>query len=202
MGSDKIEKSKLLLVDDDSFVLATFGAGLAHAGYEVLQAASGEEGLKLASMSGRPDLAILDMSMPGMSGIETASRLKQMGILSIILSAFADDDLVHKVGTEGALGYLVKPIDVGNAVPAIETALRRAEEMRELHVLNSRLDQALETANVVNVVVGIMMERHRLERQDAFELIRQKARSERRKVREVAKEILGAWDTFNLGKYN
>lgn len=191
------ETKRLLLVDDDGVALATFGKGLKDSGYEVLQADSGEAGLNLLNEGPPPDLAILDMRMDGMSGTEVAEELRLLGIPSIFLSAFDNDEYVQQALAKGALGYLVKPINVDKAIPTIEAALKRAHDLHELKETEKRLDGALESSNTINVVVGILMERHRLGKQEAFELLRKKARSEQRKVKDVAEEILNAWNTFN-----
>jgi len=189
---------KILLVDDDGLVLATFGKGLKDNGYLVSIADNGEEAVRIISEDGAPDLAILDMRMPGLSGLETAKALKQFDVPVIFLSAYDDDADVKQAVAEGALAYLVKPIDVEKAIPTIEAVLERAEEIRVLRNTEIRLDGALETGNLVNIAVGILMERHRLGRQDAFEILRKKARSEQRKVRDVAEAMLDAWHAFNL----
>lgn len=192
-----MKTKKLLLVDDDGLILATFGKGLKDIGYEVSLAYSGEQALRLAGNEPPPDLAILEARMPGQSGLETAQGLKHLGIPSIFLSAYHDEICVKQAVAEGALGYLIKPVSVAQVIPTIETALKRAQEIQQLHEANKRLDGALETGNLVNVVIGMLMERHHLGRQDAFELLRKKARSDRRKVKNVAQDILAAWDTFN-----
>ncbi len=197
-GENEMKIKKLLLVDDDGLVLSTFGKGLTDHGYDVVLSDNGEDALKMAIKEQPIDLAILDMRMPGISGIETAQGLKSLGIASIFLSAYNDKEHVKQAIDEGALGYLMKPIDVEKAFPAIESALLRAIEIQKLFDIKHRLDAALETSNQVNVVVGIFMERYRIERQDAFELLRMKARSSRRKVRDIAEEILTAWHTVNL----
>ena len=191
-----MKKSRLLLVDDDGVALATFGKGLKDAGYAVSLAHSGEEALRLVTVD-MPDLAILDMRMPGLSGIETASQLSELEIPIIFISAYDDEEYVQGAVKGGALGYLLKPIDVPHAIPTIESALQRAHEFDDLRKTESRLSGALETGNVVNIVVGMLMERHQLARQEAYELLRSKARSEQRKVREVAEEWMAAWHTVN-----
>ncbi len=193
-----MEIKKLLLVDDDGLVLSTFGKGLTDHGYDVVLSDNGEDALKIAVKEQPIDLAILDMRMPGMSGIETAQGLKSLGIASMFLSAYNDKEHVKQAVCDGALGYLIKPIDVENALPAIESALQRAMDIQGLFETKYRLDAALETSNQVNVVIGLFMERHHIERQEAFELLRMKARSSRRKIKDIAEEILAAWDTFNL----
>ena len=189
---------KLLLVDDDGLVLATFGKGLSDHGYDVLLLDSGEEAIRIVETGQKFDLAILDICMPGISGIETANQIKQLGIPSIFLSAYDDDKFVNKAVDTGALGYLVKPIDVAKAIPTIESALKRSCEIQVLLETKERLDTALETGGHVNVVVGILMEKHKLNKQDAFNLLRKNARSNRRKIKDIAKEFLDAWDVINF----
>lgn len=187
---------KLLLVDDDALVLATFGRGLRDAGYTMLVAATGEEALQVVAGE-RPDLAILDIRMPGISGIDLSRELHQLGVPVIHLSAYDDEETLQAAVEQGALGYLVKPIDVAKAIPTIETALKRAGDLKRLQVTEGRLNRALDTANVVNFAVGIISERHRIDRHKAFDLMRNRARSERRKVKEIAREILDATDYIN-----
>ncbi|MDJ0834262.1 MAG: response regulator [Gammaproteobacteria bacterium] len=191
-----IDSTKLLLVDDDGLVLSTMGKGLEQAGYQVALANNGKQALELAEED-EPDLVILDVRMPEMSGFEAAQALKKMGIPAIFLSAYNDDEYVKQALAEDAMGYLVKPIDVDKAIPMIEAALERARDLSQLREETQRLDNALQTGNQVNVAVGIMMERNKLDRQSAYELIRGKARSEQRKVKEVAIEILEAWNKIN-----
>lgn len=191
-----MNRKKLLLVDDDELVLATFGNGLREAGFEVELAGSGMEALAIVDKA-PPDLAILDVDMPKLSGIETAKAMREFNVPVIFLSAYDDKEFVKGAITHGALGYLVKPIDVARAVPSIEAALARSQELHEMTSKSERLSKALDTGNLVNVTLGLLMERHRLSQQEAFDLLRSKARSERRKVREVASEILDAWHLIN-----
>lgn len=192
-----MKAKKLLLVDDDGLVLATFGKELRDAGYSVSLADRGDEGLRIAAQESPPDLAILDICMPGISGIETAQGLKQLGVPAVFLSAYDDEEYVKQAVEQGALGYMVKPIDVNKAIPTIEAALKRAKDLSYYEETEKRLTGAIETGSIVNVVVGMLMERHKLGRDDAFELLRAKARSEQRKVKSVADEALNAWETFN-----
>ncbi|MEW8498238.1 MAG: response regulator, partial [Candidatus Thiodiazotropha taylori] len=179
-------KARLLLVDDDRLVLSTFGEGLNQAGYDVLLADNNKDGYRLAVLDSPPDLAILDINMPNITGIEMANGLKELGIPSIILSAFGDEDTVQKAVDEGVLGFLVKPISVENAIPTIEAALKRSKDISLLLSEELRLSSALETSKVVDVVVGMLMERYRLGKQDAFDILRKKSQTERRKVKDLA----------------
>ena len=124
-----MKHARLLLVDDDELVLATFGRALRSAGFDVGLAGSGEEALEIAGNE-PPDLAILDLRMPGMSGIETATAMRELGVAVMFLTAYTEQELGNEVIEGGALGLLVKPIDLASAIPAIEAALERAAEER------------------------------------------------------------------------
>jgi response regulator NasT len=191
-------KPTILVVDDDRLVRVTIAAGLREHGYQVIEAESGEEGLTLA-LAQHVDLALLDVKMEGMSGLELAEQLRaRTSIPSVFLSAYGDADLVREAGQHGALGYLVKPIDPSRVVPAIETALARAREIGELRRAQSSMAAELAGAREVSLATGILMERSHLDRINAFELLRRHARSQRRKLRDVAAEVVEAAETLNL----
>ena len=189
-------KAHILVVDDDRLILATLAKGLRQAGYQVSEANSGEDALRLASEV-KPDLALLDMRMPGMSGIKLAQRLGSDEIPFIFLSAYGDAETVKQASKHGALGYLVKPLDVPQIIPSLEAGLARAAEIRQLREKEAQLGTALEAGRETSIAVGVLMERGRVDRQEAFETLRDYARSERRKVRDVAEDLINAVETIN-----
>jgi response regulator NasT len=118
-----MSKGKILVVDDDRLVLATVTHGLAKAGYEIIDADNGDDAILLARQH-RPDLALLDIRMEGMSGFDVAAYLREsLQTPFMFLSAFADDDTVAQVKALGAVAYLVKPLDIAQIVPTVEAAL-------------------------------------------------------------------------------
>jgi response regulator NasT len=128
-----MSKGKILVVDDDRLVLATVTHGLAKAGYEIIDADNGDDAILLARQH-RPDLALLDIRMEGMSGFDVAAYLREsLQTPFMFLSAFADDDTVAQVKALGAVAYLVKPLDIAQIVPTVEAALAtvRARKARE-----------------------------------------------------------------------
>lgn len=188
----------LLLVDDDRLVLATLARSLRTAGFGVETADSGEEALRIAA-SARFDLAVLDIRMPGLSGIETAERLRtEHAIPSMFLSAFDDRDLVRQAVDAGGLGYVIKPVDAPQVVPAIDAALARARDLDELRETRNQLERSLAGGRDTNVAIGILMERHRATRSDAFEMLRREARRARRKLEDQAGDLLAELDRRNL----
>src|SRR6185312_8466618 len=122
-GVNMSAKGKILVVDDDRLVLATVTHGLANAGYEIIDADNGDDAILLARQH-RPDLALLDIRMEGMSGFDVAAYLREsLQTPFMFLSAFADDDTVAQVKALGAVAYLVKPLDISQIVPTVEAAL-------------------------------------------------------------------------------
>src|SRR3954470_10750992 len=118
-----MSKGKILVVDDDRLVLATVTHGLAKAGYDIIDADNGDDAILLARQH-RPDLALLDIRMEGMSGFDVAAYLREsLQTPFMFLSAFADDATVAQVKALGAVAYLVKPLDISQIVPTVEAAL-------------------------------------------------------------------------------
>ncbi len=165
-------KGRILVVDDDRLVLATVVHGLAQAGYEVIDADNGDDAILLAREH-RPALALLDIRMEGKSGFDVAETLRAAyRIPFIFLSAFADEATLAEVQRLGALAYLVKPLDVGQIVPAVEAAFARIGHRGEAPA--AAPDTAPRVAAAVGddaeaLAVGVLMHRHSLTRVRARE---------------------------------
>jgi response regulator NasT len=187
----------ILIVDDDRLVLATLGRGLRDAGYRVSEASDSAAALALVARE-KPDLALLDVRMPDMPGVKLAERLAaEHGVPFMFLSAYGDPDIIQRATELGALGYLVKPLDVPQIIPSIEAALARGAQIRSLTDTGEQLSHALESGRETSMAVGILMERRGLGRDEAFEALRSHARSQRRRVHEVAAEIVDAIEAVN-----
>jgi response regulator NasT len=194
----KTGSARILVADDDRLILHTLLSGLRDAGYEVLVADEGEQALAMCAEAA-PDLAVLDVRMPGLSGPEVAARLQQQGAVPVMfLSAYGDADTVRQAVAAGALGYLVKPLDVAQIIPAIEAALARAAEIARLRRAEANLAAALSSSRATSVAVGLIMERYQLGSEQAFEMLRSYARSRREKVAEVAARFVGARAEIDL----
>ncbi len=193
-------RRKVLLVDDDRLVLATMSSGLEQAGYAVQACASADEARRVLGLE-RPDIAILDVRMPEQSGLELARHLlEHHSVPFIFLTAYSEQEVVKQAVEHGALGYLVKPVDIPQLLPAIEAALARSVELGRLKNTGLQLQTALNESREVSMAVGLIMERRRLNRQQAFEVLRTSARTQRRKIGEVAEEILSAAELLNVSK--
>lgn len=183
----------LLLVDDDRLILTTLASGLRNAGYFVSTAESADDAEAFLTTGARPDLAILDVQMPQVNGLTLAQRLRDFEhVPFVILSAYSDAPTVEQATQSGALAYMVKPIDVPQMVPTIQAALLRAQELSAMRTLADQLQRALNVERDVSLAVGIIMVQYRLSRQAAFAQLRSAARTQRRKLAEVGKEVVDA----------
>ena len=181
----------LLLVDDDRLILTTLAGGLRASGYRVSTAESVDDAQALLTSGVRPDLAVLDMHMPGRDGLELAQRLRDLEHLPfLVLSAYSDPATVERATQLGALSYMVKPLAISQIRPTIEAALRRAQELDALRQAQLQLQEALNGDRDINVAIGITMMQYRLQRGAAFELLRCAARAQRRKLAHVAADII------------
>jgi response regulator NasT len=194
----------ILLVDDDTLLLDYIGTVLRQAGYDTVAAASSAEALQ--RIAGREAahqepgfaLALLDISMPGISGLELARRLKEhTDVPFMFLSAVDDAETARQAASHGAVGFVVKPVDAGRLLPAFEAALARADEIRQLRRTEANLNAALAAGRETSLAVGLLMARYQTDRNTAFEVLRDHARSGRRKINEVAEQIVAAEELLN-----
>jgi AmiR/NasT family two-component response regulator len=197
MNRQTVTPRRILLVDDDALILDFLKQILQHAGYETYVANTGEEALRIAQEA-EPDLALLDVHMPDMSGLELAKYFQEKtAIPFMFLSSSADSEIVGRATEHGAIGYLVKPIEATKILPVFQTALARADEIKRLKRTEINLTQALNAGRETSIAIGMLMERYKLDRDGAFEALRDYARSNRRKLNDVAKELLLAAETLN-----
>jgi len=189
----KDETPLVMVVDDDRLVLATLCAGLRQAGIEVIEADNGDEAILLARRH-KPQLAILDMRMQGKSGMDVARYLAantRTGFL--FLSAFNDSATIEEANRLGALGYLVKPLDVKQIVPAVRAALAqtasRSTPVNTVSMARGARDE--------QVAIGILMERLRLDYDHALEALRNQARLEGASIEALATSMVEAANRLN-----
>ena len=192
-----MSKAQVLLADDDRVIRVTLAKNLRQYDFDVIEASNGKEAIQLGCKK-KPDLAIMDFQMPDITGADAARELMEKAdISSIFLSAYSDEELVEQAARVGALGYLVKPIDVEHVLPTIESALQRAEEIRQLKKTESQLNTALEQGRETSIAIGILMARHNISSEHAFEMLRTESRNQRKKVALIAAELVRSVDNIN-----
>ena len=192
-----MSKAQILLADDDRVIRVTLAKNLRQYDFDVLEASNGKEAVQIGCEQ-KPDLAIMDFQMPDISGVEAAQELREKADVScVFLSAYSDDEFVEKAAKAGALGYLVKPVDVQHVLPTIESAMQRADEIRKLKQTESQLNTALQQGRETSIAIGILMARYNISSDQAFEMLRSESRNQRRKVGLIAAELVKSVDNVN-----
>jgi len=186
----------ILVADDNSEDLDLLTLAMEAAGYEVLQAHDGDEAERLA-LEHHPDLTILDLRMPLKDGFEVAASLRKADLPFISLSSYGEEEMVERATDAGSLAYLVKPLQADQLVPAVQAALRRADDMRHMKESMEQMDKALSQSREISMVVGFLMERCGFTAIKAFDALRDEARSQRRKISEVAREYFNAAEALH-----
>ena len=185
------DKTKVLIAEDEAIIRLDLKEMLEEEGLQVVgEAADGEAAVRLAGER-HPDLVIMDIKMPGMDGLTAAEKLAETGEAAVlILTAFSQKDLVERAAEAGAMGYLVKPFQKSDLMPAIEVALARHAQVRALKSESADLTEQLETRKVVDRAKGKLIDSEGLSEAEAFRRIQKQAMDERRSMREVAAAIL------------
>lgn len=214
-----MSRGKILVVDDDRLVLATLAHGLAQAGYEVTDVDNGDDAI-LEARQHRHDLALLDIRMEGKSGFDVAAYLRAYcNMPFMFLSAFADDDTIRQVKELGAVAYLVKPLDIGQIVPAVEAALAQSRSRGRAEFAagqpggsdspaaalsgNERGAASVASAapvphgatppdDVVAMAVGVLMHRYSLNRRAALQRLQRMAQADSLALETQAERLLQA----------
>lgn len=188
------EPVRVLIADDDPLILATLGGLLRKAGFEVLEASNGAKALELCRTR-LPGLAIIDHRMPELSGLELARSIADSSEIPVVfLSAYSDDSIVREAVAAGAMTYLVKPVDTEQLLPIIRAVLQRARELRALRAQTGQLSAALQMGRTISVAIGMIMEKFHVDQEEGLERLRIYARSQRRRLEDVALELLQASD--------
>src|SRR5216110_1065193 len=164
---------RILVAEDETIIRLDLVEMLARAGLEVCaEARDGEEAVALAREH-EPDLAIMDVKMPGLDGIEAARRiLDERPIPIVMLTAYGQDELVSRAVEAGVFGYLVKPFREADLLPALKAARARHEELEALREEAESLAEALAARKSIERAKGLLMEKENLTEQEAFSRLR------------------------------
>ena len=184
-------KHKVLIAEDEAIIRLDLKEMLEEEGLDVVgEAADGEAAVRSARELD-PDLVIMDIKMPGMDGLAAAETIVEEGLSAVlILTAFSQRDLVQRAADAGAMGYLVKPFQKSDLLPAIEVAIARNAELAAVKKESAELADRLETRKVLDRAKGRLMDTQGMTEADAFRHIQKKAMQERRPMKAVAEEIL------------
>jgi len=189
------ENNTVLIIDDEPSNIHIVSEFLEAQGIEIMMSKNGIDGINRA-IKGQPDLILLDIRMPSMDGYDICYKLKNeestKDIPIIFMTGLAGLEDKLKAFAVGGFDYVVKPFQGAELLARVSVHLQISNLTKELADKNARLEGALDTGNVVNVAIGVLMEREQISRESAFDIIRTQARSQRRKVSDIASELLVA----------
>jgi two-component system, response regulator PdtaR len=182
---------RVLIAEDETIIRLDLKTLLERAGYEVCaEARDGEEAVELAR-SAEPDLAVLDVKMPRLDGIEAARRILDERPLPIVmLTAYGQDELVSRAVEAGVFGYLVKPFREQDLLPAIQTARARHAELAALREESDSLAEALEARKVIERAKGLLMTKENLSEEESFARLRKASQVSGRPLKVVAEAVV------------
>jgi len=182
---------RILIAEDETIIRLDLRELLERAGFEVCaEARDGEEAVELARAT-EPDLALLDVNMPRLDGIEAARRiLEERPIPIVIVTAYGEQELVSRAVEVGVFGYLVKPFRETDLLPAIATAQGRYEELAAVRTEAASLADALAARKAIERAKGLLMERERLTEQEAFARLRKASQISGKPLRVVADALI------------
>jgi two-component system, response regulator PdtaR len=182
---------KVLIAEDEAIIRLDLKEMLEEEGFDVVgEAADGDAALRL-TRERTPDLVIMDVKMPGMDGLTAAEQIVADDLAAVlVLTAFSQKDLVQRAAEAGALGYLVKPFQKSDLLPAIEIALARHAELASVRQESRSLEEQLETRKLVDRAKGLLMDAGGMTEAEAFRHIQKRAMDRRMSMRAVAEEVL------------
>ena len=182
---------RILIADDESIIRLDLKKILESMGHKVVAEASDGKAAVEHAHKGELDLAILDIKMPEMDGLDAAKILTQEKICPVLLlTAYSQQDLIDRAKEAGVFGYLVKPFKEADLLPAIEIAISRYKEMMALEKELGSVQDALETRKLVDRAKGILMDKRGMKETEAFRWIQLQSMNTRKSMREIAEAVI------------
>lgn len=190
-----MEQLRILIAEDEAIIRLDLKEMIEELGHLVIgEAWDGEAALELAE-SLKPDLAILDIKMPGPNGIEVAKAITAAKICPVImLTAYSQKSLVDEAVKAGAMAYLVKPFDKADLMPAVEVARSRYLEMNELEDQVKDLEERLETRKIIERAKGMLMKKLEMGEAEAFRQLQKWSMDRQLSLKQVSEAVLRAYE--------
>ena len=182
---------RVVIAEDEAIIRMDLRETLEEEGYEVVgETGRGDEVVDLVRNL-QPDLAVLDVKMPGADGLSAAATITEEKLCAVLmLTAFSQREIIEQARDAGALAFLVKPFQRSDLVPAIEVAIGRFRELRDLTGEIDALGEQLAARKMVDRAKGILIDECALSEADAFSFIQRTAMTERVRMRDVADRVI------------
>ena len=183
--------TRIVIAEDEAIIRLDLRETLEEEGYQVVaDCGRGDDAIELVRLH-RPDVAIFDIKMPGLDGLEAARVVSAEKLCPVVmLTAFSQREVIEQARDAGALAYLVKPFQKTDLVPAIELAIGRFREMMTLSGERDALGEQLELRKLLDRAKGLLIDKYSMTEQSAFDFIQKNAMSTRAKMVDVANQIL------------
>ena len=182
---------RVVIAEDEAIIRMDLRETLEEEGYEVVgETGRGDEVVDLVRTL-QPDLAVLDVKMPGADGLSAAATITEEKLCAVLmLTAFSQREVVEQARDAGALAFLVKPFQRSVLVPAIGVAIGRFRELRDLTGEIDALSEQLAARKLVDRAKAVLIDECAMSEGDAFSYIQRTAMSERVRMRDVADRII------------
>jgi response regulator NasT len=186
---------RVVVAEDEALIRLDLVEMLTEAGYDVVgQAGDGEAAIELTE-SEKPDLVVMDVKMPKLDGISAAERIAKQRIAPVvILTAFAQRDLVERARDAGAMAYLTKPFTIEDLIPAIELAVSRFLEIKQLDAEVTDLQDQLKARKLIERAKGLLMKKLQISEPEAFKWMQKTAMDKRRSMTDVAQLVMDEFE--------
>ncbi|TCL76288.1 response regulator receiver and ANTAR domain protein [Hydrogenispora ethanolica] len=184
---------RIVVAEDETLVALSIIAQLKELGYQVVgDATDGGEAVELCEAL-RPDLVVMDISMPRVNGIQAAEIIKEKWLIPVVIvSGYSDENLIREAAAAGVFSYLIKPVTKQNLAPAIEVALRNHAAYCEAREESSRLREQLEERKLIERAKGILMEKQHLTEAEAMKKLQKLSNARNVKLAQLAREVIAA----------
>ncbi|MGA1361334.1 MAG: ANTAR domain-containing response regulator [Ilumatobacteraceae bacterium] len=182
---------RVVIAEDEAIIRLDLKETLEEEGYDVVgETGRGDKAVDLVREL-RPDIAVLDIKMPGMDGLEAARQITKDRICGVlVLTAFSQREVIEEARDAGALAYLVKPFQKSDLIPAIEVAIGRFREMQALNGEVEVLGEQLETRKILDRAKGVLIDSFSMSESDAYGFIQRGAMNHRTTMRAVAEMVV------------
>ena len=182
---------RVVIAEDEAIIRLDLKETLEEEGYIVVgETGRGDKAVDIVREH-RPDLAILDIKMPGMDGLEAARLITKDPICGVlVLTAFSQREIIEEARDAGALAYLVKPFQKSDLIPAIEVAIGRFREMQALNGEVEILGEQLEARKSIDRAKGILIDQFKMSEADSYGFIQRGAMNHRTTMKAVADMVV------------
>ena len=182
---------RVVIAEDEAIIRLDLKETLEEEGYIVVgETGRGDKAVDLVREH-KPDLAILDIKMPGMDGLEAARLITKDRICGVlVLTAFSQREIIEEARDAGALAYLVKPFQKSDLIPAIEVAIGRFREMQALNGEVEILGEQLEARKSIDRAKGILIDQFKMSEADSYGFIQRGAMNHRTTMKAVADMVV------------